>query len=315
MNTGLLDGFLKRFDSEDACAELLFVMKWPTGFHCARCNCAKAYRICSRRLPLYECIDCKFQHSLTVGTIMEGSRTPLRKWFAAIYLFAMAKDSISALGLSSMIEVTYKTAWLMLHKVRDALRQGTNGNSLLRGIVRVQGGAYGSPFNPYTESDPKRHPLLAGGTIDDSGEITTLRLQIVDPQHIERGCITHIGEQSFIQQSVSPQAEAVTSLRFRMHRSRYRPLVRCIADFGHWASDVFHGLGRKYLQCYADEYSFRFNLHSNNQSNQANSLVTIIQMCAQVAHTTTLRTLSQRYSGQFNNLTSHSPLQDLYLCA
>lgn len=303
MDNRVMEDFLKRFESEEACSELLFAMKWPEGFRCSRCSCTAAYRICTRRLPLYECRACHVQHSLTVGTVMEGSRTPLSKWFASIYWFATAKDSISALRLSSIIEVTYKTAWLILHKIRDALQQGTTTyNELLRGIVRVQGGAYGSPFNPYTESDPQRHPLLAGGSVNASGEVTALRLKIVEPQHVENGYITWVGEQAFIRNAVSPQAMSVTSLRFRMHRSRFRPLVRCIAAFGRWVSDVFHGLGRKYLQCYANEFSFRFNLIGNNP----NPLTAIFQLCTSVSLPLTLRTLSEQYSSQsYRQLITH----------
>ncbi|WP_246070601.1 hypothetical protein [Paenibacillus kobensis] len=222
---------------------------------------------------------------------MENSRTPLRKWFIAIYLFASSEDGVSAINLSHTIQVTYKTAWLMLHKLRDALDQA-ECDPLLNGIVRVQGGAYGSPFNPYTEKDPQRHPLLAGGSVHDTGEVDVLRLRIIDPQHVQpNGYISHDGEQEFIKDAVSLTAAEVKSVRFRLHRSCFRPLVRCIAEFSSWANLTFHGLGRKYLQAYANEFTFRYNSRQQRQP----LLARIFQICSNQLTPTTLRSLTQKY--------------------
>jgi len=222
---------------------------------------------------------------------MERSRTPLRKWFVAIYLFSDARSGLNAVRLSQAIKVTYKTAWLMLHKLREALIREDN-ERLLDGIVRVQGGAYGAPFNPYTEKDPQRHPLLAGGSVCDTGEVANLRLTIVEPQHIQdNGYISHLGEQAFIRRNVSSTASEVQSLRFRLHMSRFRPLVRCIADFGHWASATYRGLGRQYLQAYANEFTFRYNSRHQGDS----MLARIFQLCASTASAPSLRSITLKY--------------------
>lgn len=296
MDKHYMNTILKRFESEDACVSLLIEMKWPGGFECSRCQCRAAYTISTRRLPLFECRDCKRQHSLTAGTVMEGSRTTLCQWFKAIYIFASAEYGISAVRLSELIQVTYKTAWLMLHKLRDTLSQ-REANDLLQGVVRIQGGAYGSPFNPYTESDPKRYPLLAGGTISETGDISALRIQIVAPEQLERGYITKPAEQLFIRQHVSSEASEVLSQRFRMHMSRFRPLVRCIAEFGRWASDLFHGLGRQYLQAYANEYSFRFNARMERSStfNPDATFDHVLRLCLNVIVVPSIYVLAQRY--------------------
>ncbi len=222
---------------------------------------------------------------------MENSRTPLRKWFMAFFLFSTAEQSISAMSLSRILEVTYKTAWLMLHKLRDALDQADH-KPLLEGVVRIQGGAYGSPFNPYTEKDPQRHPLLAGGSIQESDEVTNLILTIVEPQQVQpSGHISYYAEQAFIQQNVSSAATDVQSVRYRQHRSRFRPLVRCISDFSKWVNATFHGLGRKYLQAYANEYTFRYNSLRHHQS----ILPRVLQLCCSTPQAPTRRSLSSKY--------------------
>jgi transposase-like protein len=91
-----LASFVARFNSEEACADYLFQIKWPHGFVCPRCHHHDYYKMTTRRLPLYECAHCHHQASLTVGTVMEGSRTPLQKWFIAFYRLSQP-HSINAL--------------------------------------------------------------------------------------------------------------------------------------------------------------------------------------------------------------------------
>ncbi|HEY0826887.1 MAG TPA: transposase, partial [Bacilli bacterium] len=81
-----MEVFLARFPTEEACVDYLIEQKWPAGYACDRCGCRSAYRTHTRRLPLFECMDCLYQASPIVGTVMEGSRTPMRKWFVALFL-------------------------------------------------------------------------------------------------------------------------------------------------------------------------------------------------------------------------------------
>src|SRR5581483_3683360 len=92
-----IDEFLARFDTEEACADYLFHIKWPNGFICPRCDQHRDYyTITTRRLPLFECHHCHHQTSLTVGTVMEGSHTALRKWFVALFLVSQIFSGINA---------------------------------------------------------------------------------------------------------------------------------------------------------------------------------------------------------------------------
>lgn len=95
--------FQRRFGSEEACRKRLFELRWPEGFRCPRCGCQDAYYLEKR--SLYQCIDCKFQTSLTAGTVMHRTRTPLVKWFWAIYLVATDKRGLSALALSRKVDL------------------------------------------------------------------------------------------------------------------------------------------------------------------------------------------------------------------
>ena len=136
--------FQERFTTEEACAEHLFRLRWPNGFICPRCGSTR-YFVHSRR-GLWECLNpnCRYQASLTAGTILHRTRTPLRKWFWAMFLMVRQKNGISAMGLKRLLSVSYQTAWTMMHKLRKAMAD-RNARYLLSGIVEMDDSYFGAP--------------------------------------------------------------------------------------------------------------------------------------------------------------------------
>ena len=122
------------FASEEACAAYLEQLRWPRGFICPACGLADHPARTSRgRLS---CRGCRFQCSVTAGTIFDKTRTPLRVWFAAAWYITSQKQGISALGLQRVLGLTsYETAWAMLHRFRRAMVRP--GRDLLTGTVEV----------------------------------------------------------------------------------------------------------------------------------------------------------------------------------
>jgi len=111
------------FSSEKACRDYLFKIRWPNGFQCPMCSHSRTYKITGRHL--FECTQCGYRASVTAGTIIHKTRTPLLVWFWAIYLVANDKRGISAAQISKKFGISYPTAWLMLHKIRPkAVKEG-----------------------------------------------------------------------------------------------------------------------------------------------------------------------------------------------
>ncbi|GHV95840.1 hypothetical protein AGMMS50293_21600 [Spirochaetia bacterium] len=104
---------------ENACQEWLFRYQWPDGFVCPHCGEVRYYKVPGR--IQYECAGCGRQIALTNGTIMYKSRIPLYKWFGAVALYNADKE-ISAAELGRQLCLTKPTAWLMLKKIRAALK-------------------------------------------------------------------------------------------------------------------------------------------------------------------------------------------------
>ena len=112
--------FQERFATEAACLEYLAASRWPAGFVCPACGGVGAWVL--ERRHLWECGACRLQTSVTAGTVMHGTRTPLRLWFWAAYLVATHHPGISAKQLQGQLGLSrYETAWLILQKLRRAM--------------------------------------------------------------------------------------------------------------------------------------------------------------------------------------------------
>ena len=134
--------FQERFPDEDACRQYLFASRWPDGYRCPRCGSGTACTLERRRL--WQCADCRYQVSVTAGTVLHKTRTPLHLWFWAAYLMATATPGISALQLQRQLGLKrYETAWMMLHKLRRAMVAPER--SPINGPVEVDESFIGGP--------------------------------------------------------------------------------------------------------------------------------------------------------------------------
>ncbi len=112
----------KRFTDEAAARAHLEALQWPDGPVCPHCGTLdRASRIAGGRAGLLFCNACRKQFSVTVGTVFEGSKVPLNIWLYATHLLCSSKKGISSQQLSRMLGVTYKTAWFMAHRIREAM--------------------------------------------------------------------------------------------------------------------------------------------------------------------------------------------------
>lgn len=112
------------FHDADAARAHLEATRWPHGPVCAHCgtvNEATKIQGKSARPGLYQCNACREQFTATVGTVFERSKVPLHKWLLATYLMSSSKKGISAHQIGRTLGVTYKTAWFMCHRIREAM--------------------------------------------------------------------------------------------------------------------------------------------------------------------------------------------------
>ncbi|MGH8601535.1 MAG: IS1595 family transposase [Gammaproteobacteria bacterium] len=170
-----LPEFLKHFGTETQCAIAFEQARWPQGFRCPRCAGAAYSRVQGRTHALFQCQACRHQTSLIAGTVMQGTKLPLTLWFLAIYLISQAKTGLSALALKRALGVSYPTAWLLQHKLMQAMTTREQ-MYVLEGAVQIDdaylggehsGGKAGrgsenkTPFVAAVSLNKDGHPLRA----------------------------------------------------------------------------------------------------------------------------------------------------------
>jgi ISXO2-like transposase domain/Transposase zinc-ribbon domain len=115
--------FMAAYGSEDKCEAALMASRWPRGFACPVCG-GEAHSAFRRGGLLYlQCSACRYQCSLTSGTIFASTKLALTQWFLALHLLTQTKNNVSALELKRHVGVCYKTAWLLKHKVLEVMRE------------------------------------------------------------------------------------------------------------------------------------------------------------------------------------------------
>lgn len=158
------------FNDLDKAREALELQRWPNGPYCPHCGNSDETKIAkvegkkqSHRPGLYYCNECKGQFTVTVGTVFERSKVPLTKWWLATHLMASSKKGISAHQIHRMLGVTYKTAWFMCHRIREAMKDmnpepmGGEGK-----IIEADETYYGQRETPRKDKT-NRLPLKKGG--------------------------------------------------------------------------------------------------------------------------------------------------------
>lgn len=128
------------FTDADKAREALEAVRWPNGPFCPHCGVTENIAAVSgnkHRAGLYYCNACHGQFTVTVGTVFERSKIPLNKWWLAVHLLSSSKKGISSHQLHRSLGVTYKTAWFMTHRIREAMRDGSLSSPPMGGKGKV----------------------------------------------------------------------------------------------------------------------------------------------------------------------------------
>ena len=294
--TTLLD-FQRMFPDEGACAAYLHELRWPDGFSCPKCRVAgEAYRFQNRPTAL-RCQACHANTSVTAGTIMHNTKTPLQVWFWAAYLVTAQTPGMSALQFQRQLGIRrYETAFMLLHKLRAAMVRPDHegrGHRVYRRSRRGRG--WGAHAGRGTRRSSQ-------GTVVGAVEVRRGAPEVVQEkrkrQKHEKGCpvrgetyagrlrLRHVPNRSklaltsFMLDSVAKDTtiftdgwqgyEALKRLGYD-HESvtlggdpklaaAALPLIHLVfSNLKAWLIGNHHGVQHRHLQAYLNEYVFRFN--------------------------------------------------------
>lgn len=259
------------FATEEACLDYLAKLRWPEGFVCPVCGGDSAWR--TRRRGLWMCAGCGRQTSVTAGTIFHRSHTPLTTWFAAIWFVCASKNGVSAATLQQVLGFgSYETAWAWLHKLRRVMVRP--GRDLLEGIVELDETMVGGRTKRAVSTDTTKVPVMVA--VETAGEhrLGRVRLAVADVRNSNQIL-------DFARQAIAPgshiRTDGAQNLRqlaemgftheYRVLISsiepahEYLPGVHLVSSLlKRWiAGTLHHGISRRQLEYYLDEYTFRFN--------------------------------------------------------
>ena len=189
--------FFQKFSDDQTCLEHLFAVRFSQGHTCPKCErSAKWYPLKAERA--FTCQWCGNHIHPMVGTIFEGSRTPLQLWFYAIFMFTTTRNGVAAKELQRQLGVTYKTAWRMGHKIREHMAL-VDGDGMLEGKVEVDE-TYIGGYRPGGQGGKGKAIVM--GMLEKDGDVVTevipdrtsksLMPHIRD--HIEKGSEVHTDE-------------------------------------------------------------------------------------------------------------------------
>ncbi len=262
----LLD-VVKRFPDEKSCRDYLAQSRWNGKPVCVHCGYSeKIYSINDGKL--LKCAKCRKQFTVRIGTIFEDSALPLQKWFMAIYLLTAHKKGISSVQLGKDVQVTQKTAWFMLHRIRYAMKT-KEFNKKLSGTIEADEtyvGGRGKQRGRGSETKTAVFGMAQRGGNVEAQAVTRVNRQTLQPIINER-----VDTDSTV---MTDERTAYRKLgrRFKSHqhvnhnRGEYaRGNVHTNTIESFWSMlmrgiyGIYHHVSRKHLDKYVDKFEFRCN--------------------------------------------------------
>lgn len=272
-----------QFQDADKAREYLEAQVWPNGRICPHCGVVGEHFALhgkSARPGLYKCRDCREPFTVTVGTVFERSKIGLHLWLQAVHLMAASKKGISATQLERMIGVTYKTAWFMCHRIREAMKTAPTG--FLGGpgkVVEADETYFGSENN----KSKKTNKYKAGEALAKMNKIVSLVERDGTMRSFHVADVTGKNLKSVLESQIHPATRLMTdsspryNLLKRSHpfasyeqvnhsRGEYargdvttNTVESSFAILKRGLIGTFHSVSAQHLQRYCTEFEFRWN--------------------------------------------------------
>lgn len=261
--------FDKIFESEAACLRFLEDVRWSIGFKCQSCQSERFWNL---EPGIRRCQDCKFKNYVRAGTIFDSSRLSLKTWFHAIWWVASQKTGISALNLQKNIGLgSYRSAWLLLHKIRNAMIQVERSH--LQGELEVDEAFIGGVRSGKRGrgAEDKQLIVIAAECSGEKrvGRIRVQRIPNASADVLEAFVIANISEGATIHTDGWPSYNGLRSLGYKhvpspsysVHPDELLPRINIVTSLlKRWILGTLHGrLDPKHMDHYFEEFTFRFN--------------------------------------------------------
>ncbi len=264
------------FQDPDKARLYLQRVRWPHGAICPHCgSIGDHYELKGKatRPGVYKCHDCREQFTVTVGTVFESSKIGLHIWLQAVYLLCSAKKGVSSHQLHRTLGVTYKTAWFMSHRIREAMTSNPTG------LLGGGGGTVEADETFWGNNKPRKpskgrgyaHKMKVFALVEREGHVRSFHVADIKAKTLNE----------IIRKNVAPDAHLRTDeasmytrvgREFASHeivthgaREYARGDIHTNTIEGYFATlkrglvGTYHKCGEQHLQRYANEFGFRYN--------------------------------------------------------
>ena len=280
--------FAKQFNTEKKCIAYFANMRWPEGVRCVKCDGERISEFdthgkTGKPRHIFECMNCKYQFTVTVGTVFHNSHVPLTKWYLAIRLMCSSKKGISGKQLERELDVSYETAWSMGHRIRVAMKDEMH---ILKGIVEVDETWVGGKAKNRHKSKrsgkgggPGSGKVPVIGAIERNGRVVV--------RAIDRANVETVNQ--FVNEMVANDVSLLVSddaggYRFLKETHPSHEIINHNKGIyvigavhtntieGFWSIfkrgvvGTFHKVSKKYLPLYVAEFQFRYNMRKEQGS-------------------------------------------------
>jgi len=262
------------FQDPDAARDYLESIRWANGVVCPHCGVIdKFYKLVgeAHRPGLYKCSDCREQFSVTVGTVFESSKVPLHIWLQACHLMSASKKGVSSKQLERMLGVSYKTAWFMSHRIREAMNIAPKEPLGLKAPVEVDETFWGNKGKHAPGARSYHHQMKVVSLVERNGEKRSFHVPNISPKTLrpilnaqiakkarlmtdQAGVYAKIGQDFDSHEVVNHTIKEYSrgDVTTNTVESSFSLLKRGLIG-------TFHSVSEQHLQRYATEFDFRWN--------------------------------------------------------
>ncbi len=263
------------FHNDNAARQYIESLRWANGRFCPKCGETERTSPVGgkkHRPGMYVCLSCKATFTVTVGTVMERSHIPLHKWVAAFVLLTASKKGISAHQIHRMLDITYKSAWFMCHRIREAMKEqvwpgplGGEGKTVEADETFIGN----KPGRKVKRS--YQHKNAVAGLVERGGKTRLIHIERVNAKSLRNILVSQIDRKSTLMTDEA-RYYATTGKEFAKHETvnhsqdeyvrgeaHTNTIEGVFSIFKRGMFGIYQHCGEQHLKRYLTEFGFRYN--------------------------------------------------------